>query len=62
MNEESIHLELEPNTGGMIVCTCSGNQSQEGSEYIPGVGTNHRNEESIHLELEPNTGGMIVYT
>ena len=37
-------------------------QSQEGREYIPGVGAHHRREEGTHLEWEPITGGKKVYT
>ena len=60
--EESVYLEWEPIAGGKRVYTLSGSQSQEGGEYVPGVGTNHRREESIYLEWEPITGGRRVYT
>ena len=40
----------------------SGNQSQEGRGYIPGVGTNRRRGESIYLEWEPIAGRERVST
>ena len=39
--EEGIYLAWEPIIGGKRVYTRSGNQSQEGREYTPGVGTTH---------------------
>ncbi len=40
-----MYLEWEPITGGKRACIWSGNQSQEGKEHVPRVGTYHRREE-----------------
>ena len=57
-----MYLEWELITDGETVYTWSGSQSQEGREYIPGVGANHRREDSTYLEWEPFTGGEMIYT
>eukprot|EP00959_Pyramimonas_sp_CCMP1952_P066508 1388463-Pyramimonas_sp.AAC.1 len=46
-----IYREWEPITDRERVYTGSGNQSQTGREYIPGVEANHRQGESIRIRV-----------